>query len=168
MNMNNMTTVTIDSVKEVADDIIIQNFAKFQDTMSLTELFAMNKVSMMQDDNRGLAVFHMKKQELMFEVLQYISDNLNVCILYSYKTKNERVHKVILYSLPLKDEMFMIALESEQYGIVEEMNVTFFSSIEIMFNELRKGLEYADVLATSEEINMNETQELTKLYSQFV
>lgn len=163
-----MTNITINEASETADNIIIQNFMSFLDNVSSAELFEKEDVPITLYDERGLVTLKTKKQHLIIDMLQHICDYLNVCMLYAFKSKNEKCHKVILYSLPVKNEMFSICLESYQYGIIEELNITFFSSLEIMFNELRKGLEEIDYLKDSGQVEINERQELTTLYSQFM
>lgn len=168
MDKMNNENIIVEDISEVADDIIVQNFEKLQDSLSPADIFNMETVSLKLSDNRGLSTLHLKQQQLIDDVLQMISDNLNICLLYSYKSKNNSKYKVVLYSLPLQDEMFIIGLESEQYGIIEEINISLFDTLEVMFSQLKKGLESIAELEASNEINLNEKQTLATLYSQFI
>lgn len=168
MNKMNNENIIVEDISEVADDILVQNFEKLQDSLSPADIFNMETVSLKLSDNRGLSTLHLKQQQLIDDVLQMISDNLNICLLYSYKSKNNSKYKVVLYSLPLQDEMFIIGLESEQYGIIEEINISLFDTLEVMFSQLKKGLESIAELEASNEINLNEKQTLATLYSQFI
>ena len=68
--------------------------------------------------------------------------------------------------MPYHDEMYIVYLNSQQYGIVEEMHVVFFESLEVMFSWLRKG--YDDLLAKEKQIDIIQLQDLTDLYRNFV
>lgn len=168
MDKMNNENIIVEDISEVADDIIVQNFEKLQDSLFPADIFNMETVSLKLSDNRGLSTLHLKQQQLIDDVLQMISDNLNIYLLYSYKSKNNSKYKVVLYSLPLQDEMFIIGLESEQYGIIEEINISLFDTLEVMFSQLKKGLESITELEASNEINLNEKQTLATLYSQFI
>lgn len=166
-NTNNSYNVSHD-IKDVTDNTIVENFIEFRDCMSGTEIFVLDEMPLTLSKDRALAVFQMRQQYMMDDVLMLIAEHLNVNILYSYKSENERQYKVILYSLPVHDEMFIIGLSSHQYGIIGEMNVTLFSSIEIMFKELKNSLESVIQLYKNNEIHLNEIQDLTTLYEQFL
>ena len=89
---------------------------------------------------------------------------LKVNILYSFKTPDGRVWRTVTYSMPYHDEMYIVGLESEMYGIVEQMTVTFFDSIDVMFAWLRDNLESVQ---TSKDVFLHK-QDTSELYRIFM
>ena len=50
--------------------------------------------------------------------------------------KRKEKYKVVAYSTPVEDEMFVVYLSSTNYGIVDSMTVFFFDSLETMYYQL--------------------------------
>ena len=76
-------------------------------------------------------------QEMAEEIVTILATRINVNILYAVSTENGRVVKVIGYSMPYSDEMYIISIESQQYGVIDEIIVAFYDSLEDMFQEVR-------------------------------
>ena len=112
----------------------------------------------------GTVVIPMKQQHMMSDFLNELTELLNVNILYSYNTEKGRVWRSVTYSMPYHDEMYIIGIESQMYGIVEEITVTFFDTLEIMFPWLRDNLES---MQSSKEVFLHR-QNITELYRIFM
>ena len=87
-------------------------------------------------------------------------------ILYAYKELDGSGYRIVAYTMPYQDEMYIVFVDSQQYGIVDEMHVAFFESLDVMFGWLRKG--YDDVVAKQKQIDIIKIQDLTDLYRNFV
>lgn len=76
-------------------------------------------------------------QNIIEEVVETFAKRGNVNILYAVSRENDKNIKVIAYSMPYSDEMYVISMESHQYGVIEEIVVGFYDSMDEMFQDLR-------------------------------
>lgn len=166
--MEEEKTIRIDS--EVADDIIIQNLGRFQDTLASYDIFRTDHVNMTRYENRGIATIPFVDQCMMEETMNILSELFNVHILYSYRKDGGRYHKILAYSMPYPDEMFIICLESMQYGVIEDFSVAFYTSLDIMLKQLLDSMDILNSkkVVSSERIRVLQQQSLTDLYAKFV
>ena len=79
-----------------------------------------------------------RKQMMIDDLTTSLESKLNVNILHAVRSKDQRNIKVIFYSMPYKDEMFVISAASTEYGIVNGITIVVFSSLEYMFNYVRR------------------------------
>ena len=125
---------------EVVDEAIVQNFTKLQDLLANASIFMLDDLRIDISHNVGTATIPMEGQHMMEDVLKELQNHLNMNLLYAYRTLDGRRHKLVIYSMPYEDEMYIINMESQQYGIVEEMTVTLFESLDTMLSWLRSCL----------------------------
>ena len=69
--MEEEKTIRLDS--EVADDIIIQNLGRFQDTLASYDIFRTDHVNMTRYENRGIATIPFADQCMMEETMNILS-----------------------------------------------------------------------------------------------
>ena len=81
-------------------------------------------------------VMKMQNQHLLENFTSDLEDKLRMNILYASREESGKVYKVVAYSTPVEDEMFVAYLSSTQYGIVDAMTIFFFDSIETMYYQL--------------------------------
>lgn len=102
----------------------------------LPDYFPIQQIGTIQHSDFMEVVFDMKDQHILENLVSDLSKKLHVHILYASKEEDEKVYKVVAYSTPVEDEMFIIYLSSTQYGIVNSMTVFFFDSLETMYCQL--------------------------------
>lgn len=158
-------TATIKAASEVVDETIVRNFAMLQDLLGNTDLFMLDDLQMRISNNIGTVTIPMFTQHMMEDVFEEIQNYVNVKILYASRTPDGRHHKLVTYSMPYEDEMYIISMESEQYGIVEQLNVTLFESLDIMLEWLRSCL--LDIVRKEHDLEFDELQEMADLYRYF-
>lgn len=79
-------------------------------------------------------------QVLMEDLVDDLEKKMGLYVLFATKQDKGKVYKAAVYSTPVEDSMFVINLGSEQFGVMEDMNVRFFDSEELMFLDLQSHL----------------------------
>lgn len=151
---------------EVIDNSIVKNFADFQEVLSNSGIFQCDNLHMKITNDIGTVTVPMLHQHMADDFLKELTNFLDVNILYAYKELNGSSYRIVAYTMPYHDEMYIVFVDSQQYGIVEEMHVAFFESLDVMFWWLRKG--YDEVVAKEKQIDVIQMQTLTDLYRNFV
>ena len=151
---------------EVIDNSIVKNFADFQEVLSNSGIFHCDNLHMKITNDIGTVTVPMLHQHMADDFLKELTNFLDVNILYAYKELNGSSYRIVAYTMPYHDEMYIVFVDSQQYGIVEEMHVAFFESLDVMFWWLRKG--YDEVVAKEKQIDVIQMQTLTDLYRNFV
>ena len=159
-------TATMKAASEVVDETIVRNFAKLQDLLGNTDIFMLDDLQMKISNNVGTVTVPMLTQHMMEDVFEELQNYVNVNILFAFRTADGSHHKLVTYSMPYQDEMYIISMESEQYGIVEQMDMTFFESLDVMLSWLRTSL--ISVEEKKEELDITEIQSMTDLYRNFI
>ena len=157
-------TATVKAASDIMDDSLLQSLSNFKETVQASDLFALENLRLDLKGRVGTAVIPMKQQHMTNDFLNKLVDILNVNILYSLKNENGRFWRTVTYSMPYHNEMYIVGMESEMYGIVEEVTVTFFDTIDVMFAWLRDNLESVQ---TSKDDFLHK-QEISELYRIFM
>ena len=158
----NRATIIVET--DVADDVITRNFLQFLETIENDNRFDVSKPVLTLSKDYGVTSIPMSRQQTMDDVLSAISKNVNVNILYQYRDNGGRDRKTIAYSMPYEDEMFIISIESYQYGIVEEIDMTFCCSLDKMLHQLQKCRDFIHC----KKVEAIEEQPLAEMYKIFV
>lgn len=81
-------------------------------------------------------VFHLSYQQLAEDLTDDFVTSLRFNVLYARKSFDDKVFHVVLYSIPYEHEMVVVHMDSLQHGILEEIRVKFFDSMETMYNHV--------------------------------
>ena len=73
----------------------------------------------------------------MEDFVETLASRVGTNILYAISLENEKRLKVIAYSMPYSNEMYVISIDSHQYGVIDEIVVAFYDSMDDMFQDLR-------------------------------
>jgi len=157
-------SATIKAASDIIDDSLVQNLNSFKETISASELFALDNLRFDMTGKVGTVVIPMIQQHMLNDFLDKLVELLKVNILYSCKTGDGRCWRAVTYSMPCHNEMYIVGMDSEMYGIVEEVTVTFFDTIDVMFAWLRDNLES---MQSSKNIFLHK-QETSELYRIFM
>lgn len=155
-----------ESISHIDEDGIFKGLQSFINTVSTHRMFYIDNPHLEMRRNYGYITISLSSQTMMEDVIQILMELLrNANVLYSYRSKdNGKRQKAVVYSTPFQDSMYIIGIESAQYGIVESINLTFYNSMEIMFEQLLRMYEQfqktkADVI---------DFQPINELYKNFM
>lgn len=151
---------------EVIDNAIVKNFADFQEKLSYTGVFQCDNLQLKITNDIGTVTIPMHHQHMADDFLKELTRFLDVNILYAYRKLDGSDYRIVAYTMPYHDEMYIVFVDSQQYGIVDEIHVAFFESLDVMFSWLRKG--YDEVVAKEKQVDIIQLQDLTDLYRNFV
>lgn len=128
------------------DNILQQNFDIFlEKAQQLSQgIFDTETVHLQLQNTIAQTVLPLKKQQRIDSLAQMLAKELNVNILYSLKSNDGKDFKTMLYAMPYEDESYVIELSSVMYGITGKVNLTFFSSLDVMFNTLNSKYQNID------------------------
>lgn len=82
----------------------------------------------------------MRTQWWLEDLVDKLVERINVNILYAV-TDGGKEYRVIAYSMPYEDELYILKLESHQYGIADHLTVAFYDSLDTMFEEIKYHLQ---------------------------
>lgn len=134
MKKNNTYTVT-----ETAQ----QNFNAFTDKLSslMPSTFNLEGAILTPRKVCSEVLIPLTRQGWMEDFVDDLANKLAVNILYATVSMDGKDYKVIAYSMPYMDEMYIMQIGSQQYGIVENISVAFYDSMEKMFDDIKYHLQ---------------------------
>ena len=108
---------------------------------NLPELFNSVEMKTVLHDNYAEVYFQLSSQAMIEELTDNLAEKLGCHVLYAVKKDEGKDYKVIAYSIPVENKMYIIYISSQQYGVVDSMTVHFYDSMENMYRQITK--EYA-------------------------
>lgn len=72
------------------------------------------------------------------ELTDDLARKLGCHVLYAVKESEGKDYKVVAYSMPVENRMYIIYISSWQYGVVDSMTVHFYDSMENMYRQITK------------------------------
>ena len=90
-----------------------------------------------------LAVFPLKKQQLIDEFVDRLSHRLHLRVLFFSHDDNKGDFRSVLYSMPYPEEMYFVHLESRQHGLLDNIKVVLYDSMEIMQKDILRLRNHA-------------------------
>ncbi len=149
---------------EMTEDII-QCYNNFKGIInnSFPEVMMFDDDSINSNNNRSIVRVTMKKQMMISDIIDKMEEIPFVKVLYASCDKRRCCYRRVIYSLPYNGKMFVMNVSSTMFGIVDNFIVTFYRSLDIMFNNIRK--EYF-AIQKSDYIIL-EKEQPTDLFSHF-
>ena len=80
--------------------------------------------------------FPLSFQQLAEDMTDELVTKLDYHVLYARKSDDDKIYHIVLYSIPYEHELVVIHMDSLQHGIIEDIRVKFFESMEIMYNHV--------------------------------
>ena len=156
----------------MAGDLIAENFDRFseeigntaREEIGNTALFTNEEVTLQRSEKSGMATFHLKKQVMMEDFIDELTKYLAVEVLCAYCQNEGQDYKAIAYSKPYQEEMYVIVMESNQHGLMDEISVVFFESMDAMLEMLEKQLHQLK----GKQVEVLEQQHETAFYKNFI
>ena len=102
------------------------------------------------------------------DVVDVLAERGNVNVLFAISKDDGKKIKVIGYSMPYSDEMYVISIESLQYGVIDEIVVAFYDSIEEMFQDVRFYYLSGKYLLDEPGTEILEAEDYSKMISHFM
>lgn len=126
-------TLTVsESAQENFKDFLHTLVDNFQNGIFLTE-----DLQLIPRDKCAEVHIPLKNQAMMEDFVETLASRVGTNILYAISLENEKRLKVIAYSMPYSNEMYVISIDSRQYGVIDEIVVAFYDSMDDMFQDLR-------------------------------
>lgn len=148
----------------MASDLIAENFDRFSEEIGNTALFTNEEVTLQRREKTGLVTFHLKKQMMMEDFIDELMKYLVLEVLCAYCQSEGQDYKAIAYSKPYQEEMYIIVMESNQHGLMDEISVVFFESMDAMLEMLEKQLHQLK----GKQVEVLEQQHETAFYKNFI
>ena len=148
----------------MASDLIAENFDRFSEEIGNTALFTNEEVTLQRREKTGLVTFHLKKQMMMEDFIDELMKYLVLEVLCAYCQNEGQDYKAIAYSKPYQEEMYIIVMESSQHGLMDEISVVFFESMDAMLEMLEKQLHQLK----GKQVEVLEQQHETAFYKNFI
>ena len=104
-----------------------------------------------------------RTQWWMEDLVDKLEKRIKVNILYAI-TDGGKDYRAIAYSIPYEDELYIMEIESHQYGITDKLTVAFYDSLDTMFEDIMFHLQK---LATS-DAEILEQEDIRTTFSHFV
>lgn len=147
-------------------DVIEQNYTTFLGELEQLSqgLIDTGTATLMKMKDYGIANIGFRKQQKIDDMTDNLQKTIFVNILYAIRSVNKKDFKVLAYSMPYEGQMYVILLESYMYGIIGHMTVTFYKSLDIMFNQMNE--KYLNL--ESEEWQILESERPEEFFSKFM
>ena len=153
-------------INDIQNPIFKQSAFDFKQMLVLkgSEFFK-NEITEMSEHTSFLELVIPTTRQVMAEDLtQFLDDTLHLHIMSASKEDDGRVYKIVAYSTPVENAMYMIHFSSTMYGVVDSITVHFFDSTEVMYMYVRKYYH----MIPSEPSCVLERQELKDILSIFI
>ena len=115
-----------------------ENIEKFTANLDagLFRFFDFENIRKTEDDGYIQLLIEFKGQHLMEEVTDQLERMLLVKVLHAYKTVDGKEYHAIAYPTPNESNLFVLFLNSYEYGIANFMIARFYDSLDMMFTDL--------------------------------
>lgn len=105
---------------------------------NLPELFNSVEMKTVLHGNYAEVYFQLSSQAMIEELTDDLAQKLGCHVLYAVKRGEGKDYKVIAYSIPVENKMYIIYISSQQYGVVDSVTVHFYDSLENMYKQITK------------------------------
>ena len=143
---------------------IQENFERFKDSIVNTELFELDEVMLVTNSERGEAYIPLQRKHLVMDFFKVLKKFITLHTLFACRSTDGTHYKVVAYSMPYCDYMYVIQLVSHEHGLIDEIHVTFYPSMEMMLSQLETCLAQLKHM----DVEVIEKHTLTTLYKKFM
>lgn len=126
--------------------------------------FSSVKVTTVLHSEFAEVFFQLNSQVMMEDMAEELAEKLGVHILYAVKYDNGKIYKAVAYSVPVENRMYIVFLDSQQYGIMDSLTVYFYDSMDDMYKQVCK--EYTNRPKTS--VFVLEKEAYSKMLGSFI
>ena len=150
------------------DERIIGNLMGFLEATESMDKFKTDDLELtgLNYGNQATITIPLTRQEMIDDLIDLLVSKLLLQVLYLYSDKTGTNFQALAYSMPYQDEMYVVRIASGQCGIIDEIQVDFYASIETMFTHLRQELERLQ--QPLPDLDIEEQQHLDALFINFL
>ena len=150
------------------DERIIANLMGFLEATESMEKFKTDDLELtaLNDGNQATVTIPLTHQEMIDDLIDLLVSKLLLQVLYLYSDKAGNNFYALAYSMPYQDEMYVVRIASHQCGIIDEIHVEFYASIETVFTFLKQELERLE--QPQPDLDIEELQRLDALLINFL
>ena len=150
------------------DERIIGNLMGFLEATESMDKFKTDDLELtgLSDGSQATIKIPLNHQEMIDDLIDLLVSKLLLQVLYLYSDKTGTNFQALAYSMPYQDEMYVVRIASGQCGIIDEIHVDFYASIETMFTHLRQELERLQ--QPLPDLDIEEQQHLDALFINFL
>lgn len=120
-------------------DIAKINFETFIEhaRTKMPRVFDTDDIELTPRDNCSEVYISLHKQWMIADLVDELAAKMGVNILYAICKSGGKFYKVVGYSMPYIDEMYVIQIISRQHGMTEGFYMAFYDSLDIMFQDIK-------------------------------
>ena len=150
------------------DERIIANLMGFLEATESMDKFKTDDLELtaLNDGNQATVTIPLTRQEMIDDLIDLLVSKLLLQVLYLYSDKAGNNFQAIAYSMPYQDEMYVVRIASRQCGIIDDIHVDFYASIEAVFTFLKQELERLE--QPQHDLDIEEQQRLDALLINFL
>ena len=141
-----------------------EKYKAFKGIMEKTELLDFDKAALTIEGEVARVTIPLQEQQLAGDFVKTLRKYITIEKLCNCKLEDGKRYKYIVYSQPYLQTMYIIRMESYQHGLINEVHVIFYESMEHMLKELKDALEQAKRMGYDE----GEMQKIVELYRKFM
>lgn len=112
-------------------------------------------------------IIMLQKQWMLEDMVEELNKRMNVNILYAVESPERQHYQVLAYSMPFIDTMYVIKIESQQFGVTEGITVAFYDSIDVMFDDVKGHLQELRLLVEDADYTILEQEDARQTFSHF-
>ena len=130
----------MNNITQHMNSFLQRNFATFRQTVDESGIFLLDNIQLEVEGRTATVYVPTATQYMAEDLVEEFSEMTEVKILYHAKSDDGCSVRILIYPMPYSYQMYVIDIDSSQYGIVEGVTITFFDSIDIMLDTLEKLL----------------------------
>lgn len=129
-----------DSINIFLDDLL----------KKLSDSFTNQSIEVLAHDEYYEVRFVTKGQKMLENLIDDLEKKLGLHVFYAIRQNEGKNYRCVLYSKPVRKMMYIVYADSNDYGVTDEIVVSFYESIETMYLSLRH--EYARLSKMSGDV----------------
>lgn len=125
---------------QLENEVLKDSISDFLSEMreNLPDVFNSLEMKTVLHGNYAEVYFQLCSQAMIEELTDDLARKLGCHVLYAVKKDEGKDYKVVAYSMPVENRMYIIYISSWQYGVVDSMTVHFYDSMENMYRQITK------------------------------
>ena len=131
----------------------------------LGDIVNVDEMKLYQHQSFMELVIPFRSQVMVQDMTDKLESLMKLRILYAAKSLDTKIYKVMAYSTPVENDMYIVFLDSLQYGIAESITVHVFDSIETM---LFKVQSYKKSVSLDKNMKMLDSQSYKEMLKEFI
>lgn len=114
-----------------------ENFQKLNEKLNSTIPNYVNTstAKVFSNPRNLVAIINLEKQQMIDDAVDKLSKRLHLRVLLFVRDE-ECTYKAILYAMPYHDEMYVIHLTSDSYGVIDKIHIVLYDSMESMQEDI--------------------------------